>query len=242
MVTFAEELGSLWSEGETEAKGMTQIMTTLFKKQPEFFRNDKTRTFIHNWLVSSGSDFLQDANDNNSKLKNAELNADMLVFLEGYDSTKENPFDLDFDFSMKHRDMMQGCKRSIVKFYRKRTPCSCLDEMYAEVKPQPKTGICHHCNGRFERRALKDCTRCRKVQYCCKQCQKADWSHHKEDCKKCSKKLGRIPPAKEGIAPVPRETAASGSYPSARSQAEEKGVLLPHPKSRCQQANVCVCA
>ena len=206
--TFMEELGrSLPSERDEAATRSPVTMAKIFRKQPELFRNDENRTLIRKFIVSQGTDtLLRNADGNDSELRLTSINADMLLVLEGYDSTKENAFDFyDLDFFMKRRDMFEGCKRSLVKFFRKRTPCSCLDEMYAEVKSQPKTGICHHCTRRFERRALKDCTGCRKVQYCSEQCQKADWSRHKEDCKKCNKKLGRTPPATDAIAPVPVE-------------------------------------
>ena len=180
--TFVGEVRSLSSD----RGAVTLIMATVFGKQPELFLNDENRTLIRNWLVYCGTAvLLQNANENDSELGRASIYANMLSILECYDSHKENPFDFyNLDFFMKRRDMLEGCERSLVKFYRKRTPCSCLDEMYAEVKPQPKTGICHHCHGRFERRVLKDCTGCRKMQYCSKQCQKANWSRHKEVCKK----------------------------------------------------------
>eukprot|EP01083_Nonionella_stella_P162966 535475_1 len=44
--------------------------------------------------------------------------------------------------------------------------------------------ICAKCNAILplpEQR--KKCARCRKVNYCCKRCQRSDWKRHKSDCK-----------------------------------------------------------
>ena len=76
---------------------------------------------------------------------------------------------------------------SLVKFFRHRIPCSCLDEKYEEVKSITKVGLC--CNpqcsipGRsVERSKTKYCSRCRCATYCSRQCQIAAWTGHKPHC------------------------------------------------------------
>ena len=76
---------------------------------------------------------------------------------------------------------------TLVKFFRHRIPCSCLDEKYEEVKHITKLGIC--CNpqcsipGRvLERSKTKYCSRCRNITYCSRECQIADWTEHKPHC------------------------------------------------------------
>ena len=70
-----------------------------------------------------------------------------------------------------------------LKFFRKRTSCSCLKDMHLEArKTLPKTGICYHCKERKERTLLMVCSRCRITQYCSRECQIADWSRHKVYC------------------------------------------------------------
>ena len=76
---------------------------------------------------------------------------------------------------------------TLVKFFRRRIPCSCLDEKYEEVKDMTKMGIC--CNPQcqipynlVERSKTKCCSRCRCVTYCSRECQEADWSRHKPSC------------------------------------------------------------
>ena len=79
---------------------------------------------------------------------------------------------------------------TLVKFLRKRIPCKCLDEKYKEVKSMTKIGVCANRDcalTRSKRVAQSDmffCARCREVCYCSHECQKANWPHHKEFCKR----------------------------------------------------------
>jgi len=80
-------------------------------------------------------------------------------------------------------------EHSLVKFFRRRIPCCCLDEKYQEVKSITKMGICynpkcHFPDGCVERSKLLYCSRCRIVTYCSRECQKACWTKHKLQCDK----------------------------------------------------------
>jgi len=78
-------------------------------------------------------------------------------------------------------------KHSLVKYFWRRTRCSCLDGRYKEVKSMPKKGMClnlqcSHPNRTVERCELRCCSRCRGATYCSRECQAADWALHKEFC------------------------------------------------------------
>ena len=80
-----------------------------------------------------------------------------------------------------------GDDHTIVKFFRRRIPCSCLDKKYEEVKHITKLGFCFspQCSisdTNVERSKAKYCSRCRCVTYCSLECQEAHWSDHKPDC------------------------------------------------------------
>ena len=79
-----------------------------------------------------------------------------------------------------------------VKFIRERIPCKCLDEKYNQVKSIKKMGHCGsvNCissNRVVERKTMLYCVNCRQINYCCRECQVADWSRHKPMCKQVSK-------------------------------------------------------
>jgi hypothetical protein len=97
------------------------------------------------------------------------------------------------DFSpdfQKLIELLEGDEHTLVQFFRKQIPCSCLDEKYKEVKSITKTGICS--NGQCplpDRRAIRSkmvyCTRCingHDVSYCSRKCQEAHWPRHKKEC------------------------------------------------------------
>jgi len=74
---------------------------------------------------------------------------------------------------------------TLVKLFRKRIPCCCLDEKYEEVKGVTKMGWCFNpqCNLlRVKRSKTMYCDRCRSVTYCSPECQRTHWPRHKPLC------------------------------------------------------------
>jgi len=84
----------------------------------------------------------------------------------------------------------RGDMHTLVKFFRTRCPCSCLDGKYDEVRAITKLGFCFNpeCNFKMsglERSKTMYCSRCRSVTYCSRECQKADWAVHRPSCDEC---------------------------------------------------------
>lgn len=161
--TFSEELKKCWPEIGANLFEMQDIMIKILETHPNLFRVDENRKLISNDLVFNvANNLLEKYNENDSELEFAQMNTYILLYVEGHDFTKDNPFScVDPHFIVKHRNLMLGCKRSLVKFYRKRTTCSCLDKMYTKLKPQSKTGMCRYCAQRVEHRALIECSICK---------------------------------------------------------------------------------
>ena len=89
----------------------------------------------------------------------------------------------------KINEVYEADLHTLVKFFRKRIPCCCLDEKYEEVKCTPKMGYCFNkqCDfpsGIVERSKTMYCSRCRCVTYCSPECQKANWKLHRSACDK----------------------------------------------------------
>jgi len=85
----------------------------------------------------------------------------------------------------KSRDLTvtSSSRRDALKFYRKRTSCSCLKKMHLEArKTITKMGFCWGCGKEFDRVVLFVCSRCMVGQYCSRECQVADWTNHKKSC------------------------------------------------------------
>ena len=76
-------------------------------------------------------------------------------------------------------------EHTLVKYLRKRIPCSCLDEKYNEVKSITRMGLCFNaqCTSNIVQRSkMLSCARCGEVNYCSRECQKAAWPEHKTNC------------------------------------------------------------
>jgi len=83
----------------------------------------------------------------------------------------------------KSRDIGHGNMRDILKFFSKRILCSCLSGMHSQTrKTLPKLGKCYHCKVEKERALLYVCSRCKIDQYCCRECQVAEWPEHQKHC------------------------------------------------------------
>ena len=84
----------------------------------------------------------------------------------------------------KIEDTYHADDHTLVKFFRHRIPCSCLDEKYQEVKHIPKRGCCYNpqCGREVERSKTMYCSRCRCITYCSRECHIAAWTEHKPYC------------------------------------------------------------
>ena len=81
------------------------------------------------------------------------------------------------------RENVSSGLRDALKFYSKRTPCSCLKSMRQEArKTIPKMGRCYGCKEEKERASLSVCSRCMVTHYCSRECQVTHWPKHKREC------------------------------------------------------------
>ena len=96
---------------------------------------------------------------------------------------------------MRLDDVLGGGERAAVRFFSKLVKksnvvnnwpswasCSCLVERQKQLKSHPKTSICSTCDIICRTTCLKRCGVCNVVQYCSRQCQRADWSLHRNHC------------------------------------------------------------
>ena len=76
----------------------------------------------------------------------------------------------------------RGCSIYVAE----QVPCGCTDAIEAANRALPVTGKCLNprCERQLPRAQLHRCSRCRNnlATYCCRQCQRADWPAHKQEC------------------------------------------------------------
>ena len=90
-----------------------------------------------------------------------------------------------------------GDEHTLMKFFRHRILCSCLDEKYEDVKHIPKMGHCYNLQCKLpkrmtERSKTKYCSRCRCITYCSRECQEAHWTVHKTSCDVCAATIAKF--------------------------------------------------
>ncbi len=102
----------------------------------------------------------------------------------------------------KIHEAQKSDQHTLVKFFQRRIPCSCLDDTYEEVKSITKLGLCFNPRCNCPDRLVKHsktmyCDRCRSVTYCSRKCQKADWSRHKTNCEKEAERIAEFEASKK---------------------------------------------
>lgn len=164
-----------------------QTLRVAHEQHPDALNDGRNRNLMRTYFLANGTGFIQDSDDNPFAMTWATGLAFAVMILEEFDPTKSAALGSIAPTSkkcMEARDVIEGCERSLIRFFKKRIPCSCLDGKYADVRMLPKTSICRHCSERKEKCTMMLCTGCETVQYCSQGCQAKDWPRHKDACSK----------------------------------------------------------
>lgn len=160
---------------------MFVVMELTHHKHREVWENETKRKTVINILSGLGTALLlEDA------IFTAMDIARVIIMLENYDgadnfcSITQNP-----SINEEILCISGGEEIDIIHFYKKRIPCSCLDEKCSHYEQFQKRGSrCGKCHQKKHYKDLLTCSGCKIVQYCSRECQKLDWPKHKEGCKK----------------------------------------------------------
>jgi len=151
---------------------------------PDVFGNTAMLKSVCSYYLSNGTDMILKGRDN------VGYNASHACFFEQFIAQYHEKT---HQMNMSKVIELMGCdQHTNVKYIRQRIPCNCLDEKYKQVKSITKMGHCGNENcvssdRVVERKKMLYCVNCRQINYCCRECQVADWPRHKPMCKEFSK-------------------------------------------------------
>ena len=167
--------------------GLENNLRCTFQTQQQVWNNGDYRKLARDLMLVMGTNTVLSRN----AIGMAKHLACAITTLENYDGSGEIDSTINSRVvSKKARDLLRGSDnmRDVLKFYRKRVPCSCLRDMHLEArKILPKLGVCFCCEAVKDRALLMVCSRCRLSQYCSRECQVADWPSHKRECVTCAR-------------------------------------------------------
>jgi len=173
MNSFIESVGRL----DCRMSVVLKSLEMTFEKHQEVWKNDAMKKMVIGRIVNMGTDLILD-----ESIEGAKKISQAIVLLEHYDGEGIFPLFMSKG-SEEITKILYSRDRDVVHFYKKRIPCSCLDEIYSELKKcQVRGSTCSYCKQTVKRKDLKTCSRCKFAQYCSKECQKLDWPSHKEHC------------------------------------------------------------
>lgn len=182
-------IATFWSEWKSDSNPF-KAFDVAYANHPNGLLSKGNRKLVKDFFVGNAAEMILDPESYSSAWKSATgSSAGVVMLIESYDSSPK-PLDVIlvdlFQLGpghMRNVDIIQGCERSLTRFFSKRTSCSCLNEKYEAIKHMPKTGICGNCNQRKKRNEMFICTGCEAHQYCSRQCQLFHWPSHKKTCK-----------------------------------------------------------
>ena len=191
---FHDCLFSEWNEdiNNSYCCSATLGMLRTYRGVPDVWRDaDETiRSAMRDVLLRWGQWIILDSVSNHDpsvRIKVAGGIAAAVHMLENYDHSTNTVKNC---FTLKNDDIFLGCERLVVQFFAKRLDCPELKKVYKRVKlKKQKTGVCHTCHKRFSRCDLFYCTACGGQQYCSEECQKLNYSEHRQICGKLGRRL-----------------------------------------------------
>ena len=171
-------VGSSSGDG-TVLAGISAATDAVKEKYPNVWYDPSKMKLVVSYFVCNGTQYV---------LQGDFIRARLFAVMASYFETiagfrRSNNVDANTNTAAKMLELGKcDDEHTLVKYLKKRIPCSCLDEVYEEVKSITRTGVCFSCSSVVERSKMLTCSRCGKANYCGRKCQKAHWPNHKDHC------------------------------------------------------------
>ena len=180
--SFMDDFTTRWFSDVTTVE---RLIKTLFSTHPQVWNDSSHKKMAIEIMASMGANML--LGKQVTHFSWALRIAKTIAVLENYNG--KGCLIKSFgsrEIQSKMRDIRENVSsglRDALKFYSKRTPCSCLKSMHQEARRTiPKMGRCYGCKEEKERASLSVCSRCMVIHYCSRECQVTHWHRHEKDC------------------------------------------------------------
>ena len=175
-------MDALWANSNDKTSYDLFMSNTVVNHRQVWGDDATLRKLALDIMVVIGTNFILDTDDHGIKL--ADLLATTISAMEHYNGHGKINLAICQAYIVVD-DLRCGGEREVVRFYLKRISCTCLKAKYSLLKKSQPTRIsgCHTCKQVKVRSSMMVCGRCKAVQYCCEECQAADWPNHKGLCR-----------------------------------------------------------
>jgi hypothetical protein len=170
-------MDDLWAHAY--AQKLPDRLIDTFDNHRQVWDNAILRKLALDILVAIGTDFIMSTDNLNDETIRL---AYIINVLEQYIGNGKDGINL---ANVVVDDIIGGGEREVIRFYLKRISCTCLKAKYSLVKKFHPTRMsgCSICKQVKVRSSMMLCGRCKAVQYCCRECQAANWPSHKGICR-----------------------------------------------------------
>ena len=183
---FTDAYGTSINCADTNPKSNMITALNAARGATQYFKpvvtDASTMQWVIDYFVALGTDFILEGKDDHARY--------YAMFANHFEQTiaviRKDRAEIT---TSKLAELLNGDMNTVVKYFRQRISCNCLDKKYQEVKSITKQGFC--CNPgcslpsrMVERKKMLRCTQCGESNYCSRECQVAHWSYHKEGCRK----------------------------------------------------------
>jgi hypothetical protein len=183
-------MDAMWDRSGVQESQDSFILSTFYN-HGQVWDNSTLRKLALDILVAMGTNYIiLDTDDHGIQL--AGRLAITIFMLEHYNGNGKDDFRLAVcKANLLAGDVKWGGEREIIRFYLKRISCTCLKAKYSLIKKLQPTRIsgCVICKQIKVRSSMMLCGRCKVRQYCCEECQAADWPNHKTICRRIGRYL-----------------------------------------------------
>lgn len=144
-------------------------------------------------LLSLGTEYLLIGDDRHKFMAStmALYTTSLSQLIDCKDRRDGTHFAVDGKHTKAYFALLEGeLERETTRFYKKRIRCTCLNDIYAKMRSQPRTFTCSNCMSEFDLTNRLECQGCAIANYCEPACQQNHWPAHKALCKPVGKLRG----------------------------------------------------